>query len=85
LLASAACGVERWTVKTLQDRPKLLQEKTTTISHLVSLTSPHPCLISTLLTCTVKATPARRFAQIPQVELLIVDNRPRAEAEGAGG
>jgi hypothetical protein len=35
-----ACGVERWTVKTLQDRPRLLPARATTIAHLVSLPRP---------------------------------------------
>jgi hypothetical protein len=34
------CGVERWTVKTLQDRPRLLPARATTIAHLVSLPRP---------------------------------------------
>jgi hypothetical protein len=35
-----ACGVERWTVKTLGDRPRLLPVRTTTIAYLV--TRPRP-------------------------------------------
>jgi hypothetical protein len=38
--ASVLCGVERWTVKTLQDRPRLLPAQRTTIRHLVSLPRP---------------------------------------------
>jgi hypothetical protein len=38
----AACGVERWTVKTLQDRPKLLRNRTTTIRFLTTRPAPHP-------------------------------------------
>jgi hypothetical protein len=38
----ATCGVERWTVKTLQDRPRLLPTQTTTIAFLVSRPAPHP-------------------------------------------
>lgn len=38
----ASCGVERWTVKTLQDRPRLRSVETTTIAHLVSLPAPRP-------------------------------------------
>ena len=34
------CGTERWTVKTLQDRPKLLPVHTTTIAYLTSLPAP---------------------------------------------
>ena len=30
------CGVERWTVKTLQDRPRLLPLRDVTIAYLVS-------------------------------------------------
>jgi hypothetical protein len=36
----ATCGVERWTVKTLQDRPRLLPAKNTTIAYLVSRPAP---------------------------------------------
>ena len=39
---SGSCGVERWTVKTLEDRPTLLSMKTTTIHFLVSQPAPHP-------------------------------------------
>jgi hypothetical protein len=35
-----ACGVERWTVKTLQDRPSLLPVQTTTIRYLVTRPAP---------------------------------------------
>jgi hypothetical protein len=35
-----ACGVERWAVKTLQDRPVLLPRKRTTVAYLVSLPRP---------------------------------------------
>src|SRR6266550_1960015 len=34
------CGVERWTVKTLQDRPKLLRLQRTTVAHMISLPRP---------------------------------------------
>ena len=34
------CGVERWTVKTLQDRPKLLPLQRTTVARLTSLPKP---------------------------------------------
>ncbi|HET8895419.1 MAG TPA: DUF3761 domain-containing protein [Gaiellaceae bacterium] len=40
--SSGSCGVERWTVKTLQDRPTLLPAKTTTVRYLVSRPAPHP-------------------------------------------
>jgi hypothetical protein len=35
-----ACGVERWTVKTLQDKPKLLRRQNTTVAHLISVVKP---------------------------------------------
>ena len=38
--AALACGVERWTVKTLQDRPALIPAQATTVAHLVSLPRP---------------------------------------------
>jgi hypothetical protein len=36
------CGTERWYLKTLQDRPKLISAKPTTIAHLVGLPRPKP-------------------------------------------
>jgi hypothetical protein len=38
--AALACGVERWTVKTLQDRPTLIPAQATTVAHLVGLARP---------------------------------------------
>ena len=38
--AFAACGVERWPVKTLQDRPRLLPLRRTTIAWLCSRPAP---------------------------------------------
>lgn len=38
--ARATCGVERWTVKTLQDRPQLKPVKVTTVGYLVSRPQP---------------------------------------------
>jgi hypothetical protein len=35
-----ACGVERWAVKTLQDRPHLLRNKLTTVTYLVMRRPP---------------------------------------------
>lgn len=35
-----ACGAERWTVKTLQDRPTLLPARTTTVHYLVTRPAP---------------------------------------------
>jgi hypothetical protein len=40
--SSGSCGVERWTVKTLQDRPTLLPARATTVRFLVSRPAPHP-------------------------------------------
>jgi hypothetical protein len=34
------CGIERWTIKTLQDRPRLLPIRTVTIGYLVSRPKP---------------------------------------------
>jgi hypothetical protein len=45
--ARSLCGVERWTVKTLQDGPTLLPVRTTTLRFLV--TRPAPSLPSTRL------------------------------------
>jgi hypothetical protein len=36
----SACGVERWTVKTLQDRPRLLPVKRVALAYLVSRPAP---------------------------------------------
>jgi len=38
--AASACGVERWAVKTLQDRPALLPARTTTVHFLVTRPAP---------------------------------------------
>jgi hypothetical protein len=35
-----ACGVERWTVKTLEDRPRLLPNRLTTVRYLVTRRAP---------------------------------------------
>src|SRR5436305_15247512 len=37
-----ACGTERWIVKTLQDRPRLIRAQTTSVAHLVGLVRPRP-------------------------------------------
>ncbi len=34
------CGVERWTVKTLQDRPSLIRRQATTVARLVRVPPP---------------------------------------------
>jgi hypothetical protein len=39
---STKCGVERWKVKTLQDRPKLHAVKTASIAQLISEPKPSP-------------------------------------------
>jgi hypothetical protein len=36
------CGSERWTVKTLQDKPHLISAKHETVVHLAGLTRPSP-------------------------------------------
>jgi hypothetical protein len=38
--AALACGVERWNIKTLKDRPLLLRARATTVVHLTSLRRP---------------------------------------------
>ena len=38
--AALACGVERWNIKTLKDRPLLLPARATTVAHLTSLPRP---------------------------------------------
>jgi hypothetical protein len=40
--AALACGVERWGIKTLKDRPRLLRARKTTVAHLVGLPRPRP-------------------------------------------
>jgi hypothetical protein len=35
-----SCGVERWSVKTLQDRPHLLRNRLTTVRYLVTRRAP---------------------------------------------
>lgn len=38
--AALACGVDRWGIKTLKDRPRLMRARSTTIAHLISLRRP---------------------------------------------
>jgi hypothetical protein len=38
--AALACGVERWNIKTLKDRPLLLRARSTTVAYLTSLRRP---------------------------------------------
>ena len=40
--SGGSCGVERWTVKTLQDGPRLLRVRKTTVHYLVTRPAPHP-------------------------------------------
>src|SRR4051812_43100086 len=37
---TSVCGIERWTVKTLQDRPHLLRTRKTTIHFLITRPAP---------------------------------------------
>jgi hypothetical protein len=39
-VSASTCGVERWTVKTLQDRPRLLPARKTTIHFLITRPAP---------------------------------------------
>src|SRR4051794_30394031 len=39
--STSACGVDRWIVKTLQDRPHLLRARKTTIHFLITRPAPH--------------------------------------------
>jgi hypothetical protein len=45
---SSKCGVERWKVKTLQDRPRLLPVQAVTIAYLVTRPAPHPLPVTRL-------------------------------------
>ena len=38
--AALACGVERWNIKTLKDRPLLLRARVGTVAQLTSLPRP---------------------------------------------
>ena len=38
--AALACGVERWNIKTLKDRPLLLPARSTTVAYLTGLRRP---------------------------------------------
>jgi hypothetical protein len=40
--AALACGFDRWSVKTLKDRPRLLRARPTTLDYLVSRPAPRP-------------------------------------------
>src|SRR5262245_36456018 len=38
--AALSCGVERWSIKTLKDRPRLLPARATTVAKLTRLSTP---------------------------------------------
>jgi hypothetical protein len=38
--SALACGVERWNIKTLKDKPLLLRARATTVTHLTSVRRP---------------------------------------------
>jgi hypothetical protein len=40
--AALACGVERWNIKTLKDKPLLLRARSATVAQLASLPRPNP-------------------------------------------
>jgi hypothetical protein len=40
--ARILCGSERWSVKTLQDRPVLRPARTVTLRYLITRPAPHP-------------------------------------------
>lgn len=65
-----ACGVERWSVKTLQDRPRLLRARRTTVHFLVTRPAPHP------LPATRTAFERHRYVITAAVSLV------RAEEDG---
>ena len=69
--SSGSCGVERWTVKTLQDRPTLLPAKTTTVRYLVSRPAPHPLPTTRL--------PFERHVYIVTAAVTLV--RPEADSD----
>jgi hypothetical protein len=62
--AALACGVERWTVKTLQDRPRLLRARTATIGYLVSRPAPI-ALPATRLPFEYRGSCIEQFVAIP--------------------
>jgi hypothetical protein len=68
--APLACGIERWKIKTLQDRPRLLRPRLSTVANLVNL--PRPNQIPTM---TRLPTERRVFSVIAAVTLV------RAEAD----
>jgi hypothetical protein len=40
--AAMVCGIERWNIKTLKDKPRLKRAANTTVAHLVSVARPSP-------------------------------------------
>jgi hypothetical protein len=70
--AALACGVERWKIKTLQDRPRLLRPRLSTVGNLVNL--PRPAQIPTT---TRLPTERRVFSVVAAVTLV----RPEADQD----
>jgi hypothetical protein len=76
LSAGLACGVERWSIKTLKDRPRLLRARPATVAYLTGLPRPtylparRRLLSRTMIAeapsplCTSGATPIRRKQMI---------------------
>lgn len=69
--AALACGVERWSIKTLTDRPVLLSRRPATVAQLVALRRPNPfpppgrvALERRIYTVTVSVTVDRTEADL---------------------
>jgi hypothetical protein len=58
--AALACGIERWQIKTLQDRPRLLRARPSTVANLVSL--PRPSQIPRIFSVVAAVTLVRQEA-----------------------
>ena len=63
--ATFGCGVERWTIKTLQDRPRLISARPTTVAHLVSV--PRPAFVPT----TARLPSERRIYSVTAAVTLV--------------
>ena len=63
--AGLVCGVERWRIKTLQDRPRLISARPTTVAHLVSV--PRPASVPT----TVRLPAERRIYSVVAAVTLV--------------
>lgn len=80
--APLACGVERWSIKTLKDRPSLLRAQLTTVGRLVGL--PRPVTLPStrmpferhIFTVTAAVTLDRTEADLNNHYLLRVGRRP---------